>query len=311
MSDFTRSRGCGAPLFTSAAEEAALRSGSCAALTDRSCGCSDGCGESCSSTCCGCGESCPIARSSCPCGGDTGSGGSGGSGSDSEGCGCCKASMRRALKLLCCNQISDLLDFNGFAFVTDDLIVGAQPEMMCECSKDNLGPLCGTFRRFSPCNCDLIDIGGMAYGPFGCLVDVDQATLCSLSALVFQVQGESASCPGATPTVPVCECSTVPTTPGGRYLRVRSLLQCQLDRVDSDCGDCVCRCDCADNCCCADAVLAALSSMSMNKRATLVAGLLALRNVSVLGTIGNVLVLGNDTDNRFYFVCANKVEMLA
>ena len=137
------------------------------------------------------------------------------------------------------------------------------------------------------------------------------ATLCSLSALVFQVQGESASCPGATPTVPVCECSTVPTTPGGRYLRVRSLLQCQLDRVDSDCGDCVCRCDCADNCCCADAVLAALSSMSMNKRATLVAGLLALRNVSVLGTIGNVLVLGNDTDNRFYFVCANKVEMLA
>lgn len=298
MSDFNRSRGCGAPMFTA----------------DSSCDTS--CGSACGSTC-GC-SSCGVAESGC----STVSVSSNGSArsacatsghSDTEACGCCKASMRRALKLLCCNQISDLLDFNGFAFVTDDVIVGAQPDKMSDCSKDNLGSLVGTFRRFSPCNCDLIDIEGTAYGPFGCLVNVDQATLCSLSALVFQVQGESAPCPGtaSVTTMPVCECSTTPTTPEGRYLRVRNLLQCQLDRIDTNCGDCICRCDCTDDCCCAEAVLAALSSMSLNKRATLVAGLLALRNVAVLGTIGNVLVLGNDTDNRFYFVCANKVEMLA
>lgn len=296
MSDFTRSRGCGAPLFTTAAEETALRSTACTAQTDRlgrSCGCSGGCGES-----------SPIVRPSCPC--LCGGTGNGGSDSDSVGCGCCKASMREALKLLCCNQVSDLLDFDGFAFVTDDLVVGAQPVCMSECSKDNLGPLSGTFRRFSPCNCDLIDIEGCAYGPFGALIDVDQATLCSLSAIAFQVQGCGSGAPAASATN--CDCLTTPET---RYRRVRDLLQCQLSTVDRACGECVCHCDCTDDCCCAQGVLAALSGVSLNKRATLIAGLLALRNVTVLGTIGNVLVLGNDDDYRFYFVCANKVEMLA
>lgn len=296
MSDFTRSRGCGAPLFTTAAEETALRSAACTAQTDRlgrSCGCSGGCGES-----------SPIVRPSCPC--LCGGTGNGGSDSDSVGCGCCKASMREALKLLCCNQVSDLLDFDGFAFVTDDLVVGAQPVSMNECSKDNLGPLSGTFRRFSPCNCDLIDIEGCAYGPFGALIDVDQATLCSLSAIAFQVQGCGSGAPAASASN--CDCLT---TPEARFRRVRDLLQCQLSTVDRACGECVCHCDCTDDCCCAQGVLAALSGVSLNKRATLIAGLLALRNVTVLGTIGNVLVLGNDDDYRFYFVCANKVEMLA
>lgn len=291
MSDMTRSRGCGAPLLPTAAEETALRSAACAAQSDRSCGCSGGCGES-----------CPVVRPSCPCGGGSGSG----NGSDSVGCGCCKASMREALKLLCCNQVSDLLDFDGFAFVTDDLIVGAQPMTMTGDSKDNLGPLSGTFRRFSPCNCDLIDIAGCAYGPFGALIDVDQATLCSLSAIVFQVKG----CGVGTSTPPTTNCDCL-TTPEARYRRVRDLLQCQLSAVDRACGECICHCDCTDDCCCAQGVLAALSGVSLNKRATLIAGLLALRNVTVLGTTGNVLVLGNDDDNRFYFVCANKVEMLA
>lgn len=301
MSEMTRSRGCGAPLFTTAAEEITLRSASCGVQTDRSCGCSGNCSS-------GRGESCPIVRPSCPCpcgGGNTGSIGTGGTGSDSVGCECCKASMREALKLLCCNQVSDLLDFDGFAFVTDDLVVGAQPVCMSECSKDNLGPLSGTFRRFSPCNCDLIDIEGCAYGPFGALIDVDQATLCSLSAIAFQVQG----CAGG-PAAPTTDCDCV-TTPEARYRRVRDLFQCQLSAVDRACGECVCHCDCTDDCCCAQGVLAALSGVSLNKRATLIAGLLALRNVTVLGTIGNVLVLGNDDDYRFYFVCANKVEMLA
>lgn len=303
MSDFTRSRGCGAPLFTTAAEDTALRSAACAARTDRSCSC--GCGESSHivhpSCSCGCGESSPIVHPSCPC-----PCGSDSNDSDSVGCGCCKASMREALKLLCCNQVSDLLDFDGFAFVTDDLVVGAQPVCMSECSKDNLGPLNGTFRRFSPCNCDLIDIAGCAYGPFGALIDVDQATLCSLSAIAFQVQGCSAGGPAAP--VSGCDC---PITAETRYRRVRDLLQCQLSAVDRACGECVCHCDCTDDCCCAQGVLAALSGVSLNKRATLIAGLLALRNVTVLGTVGNVLVLGNDDDFRFYFVCANKVEMLA
>lgn len=288
MSDFTRSRGCGAPMMT-AAEETALRSSACATSVAAS---------ECASSC-GCASSCPTVRPSCPCGGN--SGGNNGGGSSEEGCGCCKASMRQALRLLCSNQISDLLDFDGFAFVTDDLVVGAQPVTMGPMAKDNLSELSGTFRRFSPCNCDLIDVEGTAYGPFGSLIEVEQATLCALSAIVFQVT-ESTSAP--------CNCDCL-TTPEARYRRVRDLLQCELNSVNRACGECVCHCDCTDDCCCAEGVLAALSGLSLNKRATLIAGLLALRNVTVLGTIGNVLVLGNDEEYRFYFVCANKVEMLA
>lgn len=276
MSEFTRSRGCGAPLFTTAATAAAA----------------EPCRAAQPVTCC---TSLPTVPPK----------------PDTDACGCCKASMRQALKLMCCNQISDLLDFNGFAFITDDLLVGAQPATMSPASKDNLTALDGTFRRFSPCNCDLIDIAGTAYGPFGSLVDVNQATLCSLSALAFQVDQTTAAAPNASAGTTVCQCCTIPSTPAERYIRVRDLLQCQLAGIDDNCGECVCHCDCTDDCCCADGVLAALSSMSLNKRATLVAGLLALQDVSVIGTIGNVLVLGNDTNYRFYFVCANKVEMLA
>lgn len=280
MSDFNRYRGCGAPLFTSAAND---------------CGCS----------------AAPLAIS-CTCQATTVPGNPGQPEPD-EGCGCCKASMREALKLLCSNQISDLLDFDGFAFVTDDLLVGTQPAAMGATAKDNLTTPTGTFRRFSPCNCDLIDISGTAYGPFGALVDVEQATLCSLSAMVFQVTGAGTpETPAPTPAVTVNACcDTPPTTAEGRYLRVRDLLQCRLSAIDGQCGECVCHCNCTDDCCCAQGVLAALSTLSLNKRATLVAGLLALRNVTVLGTIGNVLVLGNEDDYRFYFVCANKVEMLS
>lgn len=85
----------------------------------------------------------------------------------------------------------------------------------------------------------------------------------------------------------------------------------ELQSVGQSCGECQCHCDCTDDCCCAESVLAALSSLSLNKRATLTAGPLLLQNVSVLGTIGNVLVLGNDQAYRFYFVCANQVEFLA
>lgn len=289
MSDLIRSRGCGAPLMT-AAEETALRSASC----------------SCSA------PSCPLVTSSCSCREERREERCEGcregrrESRREEGCSCCKASMRQALRLLCSNQISDLLDFDGFAFVTDDLVVGAQPVPMCPTAKDNLSDLKGTFRRFSPCNCDLIDIEGCAYGPFGALIEVDQATLCALSAIAFQVQGCGAG--GSTTPTTGCDCLT---TPEARYRRVRDLLQCELSTIDRACGECVCHCDCTDDCCCAEGVLAALSGLSLNKRATLIAGLLALRNVTVLGTIGNVLVLGNDEDFRFYFVCANKVEMLA
>ena len=43
---------------------------------------------------------------------------------------------------------------------------------------------------------------------------------------------------------------------------------------------------------------------------SLVAGLLVLNGVTLLGTVGNVLVLANDADNRLYFVCVNSVQFI-
>ena len=40
------------------------------------------------------------------------------------------------------------------------------------------------------------------------------------------------------------------------------------------------------------------------------AGLLVLKNVAMLGTVGNVLVLSNECDNRLYFVCVNSVQFI-
>ena len=43
---------------------------------------------------------------------------------------------------------------------------------------------------------------------------------------------------------------------------------------------------------------------------TLAAGLLVVRGVQLLGTVGNVLVLANEADGRLYFVCVNSVQFI-
>ena len=43
---------------------------------------------------------------------------------------------------------------------------------------------------------------------------------------------------------------------------------------------------------------------------TLAAGLLVVRGVQLLGTVGNVLVLANEADDRLYFVCVNSVQFI-
>lgn len=77
---------------------------------------------------------------------------------------CCKKSMIEALKLLCNTELANLVDFEKFAFLTNSFIVGARLVLLKIGSdeKDNLSNLDGKFKRFSPCNCDLIDIEGTA-----------------------------------------------------------------------------------------------------------------------------------------------------
>lgn len=212
-----------------------------------------------------------------------------------DACTCCKRSLREALKLLCCNAISDLVDFDAFAFISDVNIVGSTFSGIDEGEHDNLGELEGTFRRFSPCNCDTIDIEGTVFTPSGLTIEVDQASLCALNAIVFEL-------------LPVPE-ETVETDLM-RFRRVRDLLQHELQSLSQPCGECAAHCDCSDDCCCTSGIVSALSNVTLNKRTTLSAGLLSVRDVTALGTTGSVLVLGNEDQNRFYFVCANKVDFL-
>ena len=44
---------------------------------------------------------------------------------------------------------------------------------------------------------------------------------------------------------------------------------------------------------------------------SLTAGNLLLDGASLLGSIGNTLVLSNDADGRFYFICSEKIEFIS
>lgn len=79
----------------------------------------------------------------------------------------CRDSLAAALQLLCGGDLPALIDFNRFAFLTSNYLIGAN--LVCPCGQagtyDNLSDtLSGTFNRFTPCSCELIDVSGPVYG---------------------------------------------------------------------------------------------------------------------------------------------------
>ena len=283
---------------------------------------------------------------------------------------CCKKSMIEALKLLCNSELAEIIDFEKFAFLTDNFIVGARLVLfkLGSDDKDNLSNLDGKFKKFLPCNCDLIEIeGSVAYdvplplsitdiaeqlvtfinniidiigdqpGILGTVADVlkeilktfdpfdfseellqsildflikyfttipkvDTASLCALDAIAFQVKYVG---------IAEADDSTREKVTQNNYERAKDILRRKLERVcDEDCAECRCKCRC-DDCCCADSVKDQLLSSNLSRTATLTAGSLTLRDVTVLGAIGDVLVFANEKKRRFYLVCANAVQFLA
>ena len=240
---------------------------------------------------------------------------------------CCKRSLRAALGLLCDEQISNLLDFDASAFLTNTWSAGAslacgkhhdhgpctEAEVEAEdrrrppcqsCSggaSDNLGTLSGSFRRFAPCTCDLLDIDAELHTAVGkkCGFTATQVSLCDLDAVV--IQGARACAEGEWTADEV-------TARNFRCLRQR------LSQRLNPCGVCgqePCSCACEEReCCCAASLLDTLARNNLSRRVSLAAGLLVLRDVTLLGTVGSVLVLSNDTDRRLYFVCVNSVQFI-
>ena len=246
-----------------------------------------------------------------------------------EGC-CCKQSFRAALSLLCDQQISSLLNFDAAAFITSTYTAGAAltcgkpyagdaaqtgsgeagtmgkpipaPPCCPSNASDNLGTLRGGFRRFSPCSCDLLDIDAELYpaGGKGCSFTASQVSLCELDAVAIQ---SAKACPEG-------ELSSHEVT-ARNFRCLRQQLAQRLNPCGAPCGQNQCSCACDDrDCCCAAGLLATLAQTNLSRRVSLVAGLLVLNDVTLLGTVGNVLVLANDNDNRLYFVCVNSVQFI-
>ena len=252
-----------------------------------------------------------------------------------EGC-CCKQSFRAALSLLCDERISGLLDFDASAFLTgtysagavltcgkpsagDDAPNGADtpadgdagtagrpkpPVPPCSAggTSDNLGSLNGSFRRFAPCSCDLLDIEAQLYTPGGqgCSFSASQVNLCQLDAVV--IQGAAACAEGDL---------TADEAAARNFRCVRSLLAQRLSPIGSPCGQAACSCACdGRDCCCAAGLLSTLAQNNLSRRVSLTAGLLVLRGAQLLGTVGNVLVLANESSSRLYFVCVNSVQFI-
>lgn len=215
---------------------------------------------------------------------------------------CCKGSMVEALRLLCGSELSELVDFNSFFFLTDALTVGGtlQPTLSNQGPADNISGLDASLQRFSPCNCDLLEVEGVSYfaipaAPAVAIEDVDALSLCALKAVAFQLTDD--------------RCEEDECAQERRAIR---LIRRAIRREDGDtgaCGTCRAHCDC-DNCCCVSGLLTELSGRNLSRQATLAAGPLLLRDVTVLGSVGSALVLWNENDRRVYFVCVNAVEAL-
>lgn len=213
---------------------------------------------------------------------------------------CCKASMVEALRLLCGSELAALVDFDAFFFLTDSLAVGSPLNVPCS-KPDNIECPEASFRRFSPCNCDLIDVDGDAYFAIpgdSCtaLEDVEQLSLCSVKAVAFDLNDPE--CPET------CENAV--------YRRAARLLRRAIrseDGTTGSCAPCGAHCDC-DDCCCDEGLLTELATRNLSRQVTLTVGPLVLQNVTVLGSVGSVLVLASEEEQRIYFVCVSQVEAL-
>ncbi len=226
---------------------------------------------------------------------------------------CCTQSFRAALGLLCDPALAGLLDFDAVAFVTGGYVAGSAPAAPATpqaapgaAPSDNLaGELTGAFRRFSPCGADLLEVSAPVY-PAGDtagtpVFTASQMSLCALDALVIQA------------AAPVAEGELTPAQVAARNFRIIQSILGQYSTQGSCAAAPACGCGCSggDGCCCSGGVLSALSQGNLSRQVSLVAGPLTVSGATLLGSVGNVLILANPEDDRIYFICANSVQFIA
>lgn len=144
---------------------------------------------------------------------------------------------------------------------------------------DNLCSPCATYTCGGD-GCETISVSGPLYPPCTsadplCTI-ISQAALCSLKAVSF----DAAS--------------------GGDPIDNFQLISQTLSQMLRPC-----HCQPCPTC-----LPTALTNAAASHAVTVVVGPLVVENSTILGQIGNVLVLSNATDNRFYFICANAIDFI-
>ncbi len=125
---------------------------------------------------------------------------------------------------------------------------------------------------------------------FTTLPEVTSVSLCQLEAVAFEAKDSG-------------------TSNKANFRCAKEYLQARLGNVRPKCGECSCHCNC-DDCCCNSGIIHELLTSNASRTVTLTAGGLTLQEARILGAVGSILVLANEEDERFYFVCADKVQFL-
>lgn len=194
----------------------------------------------------------------------------------------CADDFRQLLNLLCGPQLRPLVDFSSFAFISDFYILGSAlaTSIASTAPGDNLADpaasyVCGSDR------CETLTVSGLLYPPevgsTALEATVTQAALCRLKAISFDAA------------------ATADEDPADNFQTISQILS-QLLRPScpQECGT----------------MIDALTSAAAVRTSTVVAGPLVVENSAILGQLGDVLVMANSTDSRFYFFCANKIDYM-
>ena len=193
----------------------------------------------------------------------------------------CGEDFRRALELICCPQLQGLIDTATFSFITENYVLGtpisAAPAGTAPA--DNLTAPAASYVCGGD-NCESLTVSGTLYpttvdgAALGTIVT--QVALCRLDAISFDAaatgEGTAANFQSISQFL-------------GQRLRPKKPQECA-------------------------SVAEALVSASAVRASTLTAGPLVVQNSAILGQVGDVLVMANATDERFYFICADKVDFM-
>ena len=194
----------------------------------------------------------------------------------------CNEDFRRVLDLLCCPRLQPLVDFNAFAFVTDYYVLGSAVTVPAAAATpgDNLVELTASYVCGGD-SCEALTVSGTLYPPTdgadALASTVTQVALCRLDAVAF------AAAETADGTA-VANFQTISQTLG----------QILRPQKPQDCGN----------------LADALTNAAAIRASTVTTGPLIVQNSTIIGQSGNILVMANSTDNRFYLICADKIDYM-